>query len=155
LDALGRRYVIAMVDVDHFKRVNDTYGHDTGDQTLRLVARMLTRVPKGARAYRYGGEEFALLFRGRNAAEVHDQLEALREEIASYPFRLRSAARKNTGRRDRNRNRKDSTAGVLKITVSIGVAQSDTLNTDPQAVLAMADKALFRAKHHGRNAVCR
>lgn len=153
LDALGRRYVIAMVDVDHFKRVNDTYGHDTGDQILRLVARMLTRVRNGARAYRYGGEEFALLFRGRDAAEVHDQLEALREEIASYPFRLRSTTRKNTGRRDRNR--KDTGADVLKITVSIGVAQSGALNADPEAILAMADKALYRAKHRGRNTVCR
>jgi diguanylate cyclase (GGDEF)-like protein len=155
LAALGRRYVIAMVDVDHFKRVNDTYGHDTGDQTLRLVARMLSRVRNGARAYRYGGEEFALLFRGRDIAEVHHQLEALREEIANYPFRLRSGARKNTGRRDRDRNRKDTGAGALKITVSIGVAQSGALNADPETVLAMADKALYRAKHRGRNTVCR
>jgi PleD family two-component response regulator len=116
---------------------------------------MLSRVRNGARAYRYGGEEFALLFRGRDISEVHHQLEALREEISNYPFRLRSAARKNTGRRDRNRNRKDTGAGALKITVSIGVAQSGALNADPETVLAMADKALYRAKHRGRNTVCR
>lgn len=153
LAALGRRYVIAMVDVDHFKRVNDTYGHDTGDQILRMVARMLTRARGGARVYRYGGEEFALLFPGRDASDVLEQLEAVREDIASYPFRLRSSGRGKTGRR--GRNRKAAAPRALKVTVSIGMAQPDARSADPHAVLAMADKALYRAKHRGRNTVCR
>lgn len=153
LAALGRRYAIAMVDVDHFKRVNDIYGHDTGDQILKMIARMLTRIGYGARAYRYGGEEFALLFRGRNADEVLEPLEMLRENVARYPFRLRSSARAQSGRRDRNR--KAGSARALRVTVSIGVAQPDARSTGPHAVLAMADKALYRAKHRGRNIVCR
>ena len=150
--ALGRRYAIAMIDVDHFKRVNDVHGHDTGDQVLRMVERMLTRVG-GARAYRYGGEEFALIFAGRDCDEVLDRLEALREDVAGYPFRLRSPGRTKAGRR--SRSGKAGSTRALKVTVSVGVAQPDTRAADPRAVLAAADKALYRAKHRGRNTVCR
>jgi len=152
LAALGKRYVIAMVDVDHFKRVNDLYGHDAGDQVLRMVARMLGRVRRGARAYRYGGEEFALVFPGRDAGSVLETLEALREDIAGYPFRLRAGGRNTTGRR--GRRKKPAAARALKVTVSIGMAQPDARASEPHAVLAMADKALYRAKHRGRNTVC-
>ncbi|HUJ00221.1 MAG TPA: GGDEF domain-containing protein [Usitatibacter sp.] len=151
LASLGRRYAVAMVDVDHFKRVNDAHGHDTGDQVLKRVARALARVP-GARAYRYGGEEFTLLFPGRDADDVIGRLEALREAIASQPFQLRSVTRKSTGRRQRNRA--NASAGALKVTVSIGAAQSEGAAA-PDAVIAMADEALYRAKHRGRNKVCR
>ncbi len=76
--ALGHRYSIAVVDVDHFKRVNDTYGHEFGDQVLKLVATMLERVTGGGRAYRYGGEEFAVVFPGKSLGEAVPHLEALR-----------------------------------------------------------------------------
>ena len=152
LASLGRRYAVAMVDVDHFKRVNDVHGHAAGDQVLQKVARSLAHV-RGARAYRYGGEEFTLLFAGRDTEAVLESLEAVREEIASSPFRVRSAARKKTGRR--GRNRASAGAGALKVTVSIGVAESDGADAAPESVVAMADKALYRAKRGGRNAVCR
>ncbi|HSN20110.1 MAG TPA: GGDEF domain-containing protein [Usitatibacter sp.] len=152
LAAIGRRYILAMVDVDHFKRVNDVHGHDTGDQVLKMIARALLRVP-GARAYRYGGEEFTLLFSGSDSEDAMERLEALRQDIASHPFRLRSAARKKTGRS--GRNRAPAAAGMLKVTVSIGVAESEDGDADAGAVVARADKALYRAKHRGRNAVCR
>jgi diguanylate cyclase (GGDEF)-like protein len=150
LAALGRRYTVAMVDVDHFKRVNDRHGHDTGDQVLKKVARALSHV-RGARAYRYGGEEFTLLFPGRGTDESLDRLEALRERIATEPFRLRSASRKPLGRRSRNGATRN--ASSLKVTVSIGVAENDGADADPGEVIARADKALYRAKHGGRNAV--
>ena len=150
LAALGRRYTVAMVDVDHFKRVNDRHGHDTGDQVLKKVARALSHV-RGARAYRYGGEEFTLLFPGRGTDESLERLEALRETIATEPFRLRSASRKATGRRGRNGTARG--ASSLKVTVSIGVAENAGADADPAAVIARADKALYRAKHGGRNAV--
>jgi diguanylate cyclase (GGDEF)-like protein len=152
LRSLGRRYAVAMVDVDHFKRVNDRHGHDTGDQVLKKVARALSHVPD-ARAYRYGGEEFTLLVPGRNTEEVLERLEAVRERIASNPFRLRSAPRKMNGRSARNRA--SAGAPLLKVTVSIGVAESDGANAPPASVIAKADKALYRAKDRGRNAVCR
>ncbi len=152
LASLGRRYAVAMVDVDHFKRVNDAHGHDTGDQVLKRVARSLGHV-RGARSYRYGGEEFTLLFPGRDTDEVLERLEALREQIASSPFRLRSAPRKKTGRRGRDRT--PGAGAALKVTVSIGVAESEGGSAAPETVIAAADKALYRAKHRGRNAVCR
>ena len=68
-------YSIAVVDIDHFKRFNDTYGHDTGDQVLRLVAAGLSRVTGGGQAYRCGGEEFKILFPGKTTAEVVEHLE--------------------------------------------------------------------------------
>jgi diguanylate cyclase (GGDEF)-like protein len=108
---------------------------------------------RGARAYRYGGEEFTLLFPGRDADDVLERLEALREEIASSPFRLRSAARKKTGRR--GRARAPGSTSTLKVSVSIGVAESEGASAAPGSVVAMADKALYRAKHRGRNMVCR
>jgi diguanylate cyclase (GGDEF)-like protein len=153
LATLGRRYAIAMVDIDHFKRVNDTYGHDTGDQVLKMVAHRLARVRRGARAYRYGGEEFALLFPGRDTRAVWEQLEALREDIAAYPFRLRATGREKAGRH--GRKRKPAAGRELKVTVSIGVAQASARDADPHATIASADNALYRAKRRGRNAVCR
>lgn len=69
LQRLGREYVIAMVDVDHFKKFNDTHGHDVGDQVLRLVASQLRKVGGGGKAYRYGGEEFTLLFPGKSVEQ--------------------------------------------------------------------------------------
>ncbi|MFZ0760222.1 MAG: GGDEF domain-containing protein, partial [Candidatus Sulfotelmatobacter sp.] len=68
-------YSIAMVDIDHFKRCNDTYGHDVGDQVLRLVASRLARASGGGQAYRCGGEEFAILFPGKTTTEVMEHLE--------------------------------------------------------------------------------
>ena len=70
MQRLQQPYSIAVVDIDHFKKFNDTYGHDTGDQVLRLVASNLARVTGGGRAYRCGGEEFNILFPGKNTSDV-------------------------------------------------------------------------------------
>src|SRR5258708_17619677 len=82
-------YSIPMVDIDHFKRCNDTYGHDTGDQVLRMVAARLARVSGGGQAYRCGGEEFANLFSGKTTVEVLEHLEKLRADIEGSTLRLR------------------------------------------------------------------
>ena len=81
-------YSIAMVDIDHFKRCNDTYGHDTGDQVLRLVASRLARVTGGGQAYRCGGEEFAILFPGKTTIDVLEHLEKLRADIEASTLPL-------------------------------------------------------------------
>ena len=80
---------LAMADVDHFKVFNDTHGHDVGDQVLRMVAAQLRRVSGGGHAYRYGGEEFTLVFPGKTAAESMPHLEAVRRAIEAYQMRLR------------------------------------------------------------------
>jgi GGDEF domain-containing protein len=162
-------YSIAVVDIDHFKRFNDTYGHDTGDQVLRLVAAGLARVTGGGQAYRCGGEEFNILFAGKTTAQVVDHLEQLRVKIESSEFHPRGGDRRQAprgpDRRDRRtsgRTRKgdairqlaqDSAPAALSVTVSIGVATSAKEGSSPEHVLQAADKALYRAKANGRNRV--
>src|SRR5262249_9055677 len=90
---LGGCYVVAMCDVDHFKAFNDIYGHDAGDQVLKFVASMISRVRGGARAFRYGGEEFTVVFPGRSAMEAQLFVESLRAAIAASGFRLRGSRR--------------------------------------------------------------
>jgi GGDEF domain-containing protein len=168
---LQHPYSIAVVDIDHFKRFNDTYGHDTGDQVLQLVAVNLSRVTGGGQAFRCGGEEFNIVFAGKATSEVVDHLERLRVAIESSQFRMRGADRRETPRgpdrrnergRGRGRARKaDSIRKLaqqqipapLSVTVSVGVATSSKQELSPEEVLQAADKALYRAKANGRNRV--
>jgi diguanylate cyclase (GGDEF)-like protein len=165
--ALGQPYAIAVVDIDHFKSFNDLYGHDTGDEVLRMVAARLAQVSGGGQAFRCGGEEFAVLFRDRGAAETLPYLEELRKDIEESVFclrgadrrrQVRGADRRNAGRRTtRKRKMKvepPSAADITSVTVSIGVAGSEQLKLEKvQQVIAAADKALYRAKAAGRNRV--
>jgi diguanylate cyclase (GGDEF)-like protein len=164
-------YSIAVVDIDHFKRFNDTYGHDTGDQVLRLVAASLARVTGGGRAYRCGGEEFTILFPGKAISEVVDHLEQARATIESSEFRFRGNERRQTPRGPDRRNEitrsrvkkghairqlaqeKRAVQSPLSVTVSIGVAAWTKQGSDPDVVLQSADEALYRAKAGGRNKV--
>jgi len=155
LAALGSRYTIAMLDVDHFKKFNDTYGHDLGDQVLKMVAAHITRVSGGGRAFRYGGEEFTVLFPGRDAEETIPHLEAVREDIESYRMALRAADRPAWSRgAKRQRGSWRGRRGV-SVTVSIGVAERNGRFDTPQAVIEAADRALYRAKEKGRNRLSR
>jgi len=150
---LGRRYVVAMVDIDHFKKVNDTYGHNVGDQVLRMVASCLRSVSGGGKSFRYGGEEFALIFSGKTVDEAVLYLERLREHISRTGFVLRSWKRPRK-KPERIKPSTDSNR-TLTVTVSIGVAARDEQNTEVEQVIKAADQALYRAKKGGRNRVCR
>jgi diguanylate cyclase (GGDEF)-like protein len=150
LPRLSGQFTVAMVDVDHFKRFNDTYGHDAGDHVLRLVAARLAHAPGGATAYRYGGEEFALIFPGKSAEECMPHLEELRETVETSRFTMR--------RRFRPRAKPSAPKGrktreAIVITVSIGVAEKNHRHSTPDQVVQAADKALYRAKEAGRNRV--
>lgn len=149
---LSSRYVVAMLDIDFFKKFNDRYGHDVGDQVLRMVATKMAAVSGGGRAYRYGGEEFTILFPGKAAAEALPHLESLRKDIATTRFGVRAKGR------PRNKPKKGRflrSEGVsVTITVSIGAADAAN-HGDPQKTLKAADKALYRAKKRGRNQVAR
>ena len=155
----GDAYTVAMVDVDHFKRFNDRYGHDVGDQVLKLVATRLAEASGGARAYRYGGEEFTLLFRGRTKEEVREHAEAVRRAVEASEFSLRSWRRprqKSKGveqRRGKAKATSDGGARAISVTVSIGLADSSVEEDGPEDVLKEADHALYRAKDKGRNRV--
>ncbi len=147
---LGERYTIAMVDLDHFKRFNDEHGHAVGDQLLRMLGSKLAKVGGGGRAFRYGGEEFAVIFPGKSVEEALPHLEALRAAIEASPFTVRGR------RRPRKRPRKPrASAGIGKasVTVSIGTADADRRGAAPNGVIRKADAALYRAKRAGRNRV--
>ena len=150
LPRLSGQYTVAMVDVDHFKRFNDTYGHDAGDHVLRLVAARLAQSPGGGTAYRYGGEEFALVFPGKGQEECLPHLEELRETVETSRFTMRRRFRPRV--KPKNDKGKKSRQAIT-ITVSIGVAERNHRNTNPDQVVQAADKALYRAKEAGRNRV--
>lgn len=154
LPCLGSRYAIAMVDVDHFKQFNDTYGHDVGDQVLKLIASKLMGVTGRGRAFRYGGEEFTIIFPGKGVNEAATHLENLRQVIADYQMYLRDNDRpKDDGHGKGRRSDKRSNRHV-SVTVSIGVAERGDRCSAPQQVIKAADEALYRAKGKGRNQVC-
>jgi GGDEF domain-containing protein len=147
--------------------VNDTYGHDTGDQVLRMVAGKLAQVNGGGKAFRVGGEEFAIVFRGKSVEQISPHLELLRAAIENTSFQLRSVAeRRETARAQpdrrtalRKKTRRSlalmqpSSEDSLSVTVSIGVAEPVSAGQDVSAVYEAADKALYRAKKGGRNRI--
>ena len=163
-------YAIAVVDIDHFKSFNDTYGHDTGDQVLSMVAARLARVTGGGQAFRVGGEEFSIFFRGKSMKEVVPHLDSLRIAIEEAKFRVRSTPERRSNLRDGGRRKEDKKAtearsrgarkpatqpslDELSVTVSIGVAEPTPKAHEVEQVIQAADKALYRAKKAGRNRV--
>ncbi len=127
---------LAVIDIDHFKRFNDTWGHQTGDQVLRYVASVLARIGRQPRlAARYGGEEFGLLFPGETAPGVERILNEARQEIASRVLKRRS-----------------TNEDLGTVTISAGIAQRD-FGEDAFDLLDRADKALYMSKNNGRNKV--
>ncbi len=153
LTGLGRRYAIAMVDLDHFKRVNDAYGHDVGDQVLRMAGAKMRMVKGGGRVYRYGGEEFAIIFPGKGVEHVLDHLEELRNAIAAYRFAIRGPDRPVPSRQGKKLRADGRAVRHLSVTVSIGVAESSDGVKSSREVLVAADAELYRAKQRGRNRI--
>jgi GGDEF domain-containing protein len=156
LTDLGRRYVIAMLDVDYFKNFNDTYGHDVGDQVLKMVARKIQGVKGGGKPYRYGGEEFIVIFPRCRLDEAVPYLEDVRKAIAAYQLVIRDNSRPlKGGEGKKHRYTSENEPGeTASVTISIGVAESDDHST-PADVLKEADQALYRAKRKGRDILSR
>jgi diguanylate cyclase (GGDEF)-like protein len=132
----GTRVGVMMIDIDHFKRVNDTLGHDAGDMLLKELGALLQRqIRSGDLACRYGGEEFTIV------------LQDVSQEVA-----LRRAEQICESARQMSVRHGDNVLGG--VTVSIGVALSPVDGTTREAVVKAADVALYRAKHEGRDRVC-
>jgi diguanylate cyclase (GGDEF)-like protein len=178
--SLDQQYAIAIVDIDHFKKFNDTYGHDVGDQVLCMVAKRLSQAGGDGQAFRCGGEEFAIVFRNTSAKEAFEHLDSLRLIVEKSTFQVRGSERRaerRAGKRSDSRNdlrkgeadrrkparRKiasaspnpspDRLSDQLSVTVSIGVAEPSTRYRQPEQVIQAADQALYRAKNKGRNRV--
>jgi diguanylate cyclase (GGDEF)-like protein len=132
----SERLTVAMVDIDHFKRFNDTHGHAGGDVALRLVAETLRQSCRATDAVaRYGGEEFALILPGVRAGRAGDLLERVRRVVAAMPIRL------------------PGHPYPVSVTVSIGVASFPEDGATALEILACADRRLYEAKAKGRDRV--
>ena len=141
---LGNKYVIAMIDIDFFKKFNDTYGHDVGDDVLKLVASNLVQVTGGGKAFRYGGEEFTILFPAKSINDVIPHLENLREQVSKSGYTRKSSKAQKSKR---------GNSSQLFVTISMGVCEKNSKYKYPSDVMKGADKALYRAKKKGRNCV--
>jgi diguanylate cyclase (GGDEF)-like protein len=130
-----RPFSLAIIDIDHFKKFNDTYGHQTGDVVLRTVAECVrTTIRSTDVAFRYGGEEFCVLLPETDV-----------DQATIFAVRLAAQIR----------NKQVQTqSGALSVTVSMGVAQSSEDSNSPNILVDAADKSLYHAKNSGRNRVC-
>lgn len=127
---------IAFCDIDHFKKINDTHGHATGDRVLKYVANLLSKVSSGnCHVARHGGEEFVMLFKGRTVEEARDIVDKARADLVG-----------------RSLTAKDTEKPIGKVSFSAGVAALDA-SGDGSDLLHRADRALYRAKKDGRNRV--
>lgn len=152
--SLGKKYVIAMLDVDHFKKFNDTHGHDVGDDVLKMVAAQIAKVEGGGIPYRYGGEEFAVIFPRKELELCLPHLEAIRLGIEHYKIALRDKKNRPRDRQQGSQLRgKKPSPRLVSVTISIGVAERDAELNNPEGVIKAADKALYKSKQNGRNCV--
>ena len=153
LRSLVGRYTIAMIDVDHFKKFNDTHGHDIGDQVLKLVGARLAEMGGGGTAYRYGGEEFSVLFPGTDLEDAMLFLETIRISIEGYRMAVRAPSRPKAAEHGAKRRGEGASEKHLSVTVSIGASGPGAHLRTPAQVIRAADEALYRAKQSGRNKV--
>lgn len=130
------RLALIIFDADHFKKVNDTYGHLTGDTTLKQLASIAKRLlPAKGLVARYGGEEFVLIVPEYSAEQMKILAEVIREEVAKAPIRAENGIE-------------------FFITISLGVSEVPSYASSAESLLESADQALYRAKQSGRNRVC-
>jgi diguanylate cyclase (GGDEF)-like protein len=123
---------LILTDIDHFKKVNDTYGHPAGDEVLRRVARVLEQsVRKIDIVARYGGEEFAIVMEGADAEGAQALAERIRLDVAKQQIQTEK--------------------GTLSVTLSLGIAGCPGDGTEKQQLIERADQSLYHAKHNGRN----
>lgn len=151
VETLGRKFTLVMADIDHFKKFNDSYGHEVGDEVLKLVASKLSKVTGGGKAFRFGGEEFVMLFPGQIPEQVLPHIEAIRLLIADYDIALRTQPR--PAKAPKSKARLPAKDKIVKVTTSFGIAQRTKTHSDFEAVMKQADIALYSAKKAGRNCV--
>lgn len=124
------RFALLMIDIDHFKKINDTFGHQAGDEVLRIVCGLIeTSVRNADQLFRVGGEEFCLLAMAAGKEDTHTLAEKLRQVVAAHTF-----------------------AEINKVTISIGIAHFREGDTQ-ESIYARADEAMYEAKRMGRDCV--
>lgn len=150
---LDHGYFIAMADIDHFKKFNDRFGHEEGDNVLRFVAAHMA-AETSSRAFRYGGEEFCMVFENLHHHQVVEILDGARASLAAKDFYIRESKRENKSEKDRADIKTDENGRQkVKVTISIGVAAPSAKAGSPDEVIKVADGLLYKAKDQGRNCV--
>ena len=143
---------VISIDVDDFKSINDTYGHDVGDQVLQMVGMLMKKITGGGKVFRYGGEEFTVIFAGKHIHETKPHLEVLREAIANYQLVLRDQHRPVKKQpKSKKKSLNKTQQQTVSVAISIGVAERNEQHKTPEEVIKQADNALYRAKKNGRN----
>ncbi len=150
---LGRRYAIAILDIDRLREVNEAYSETIGDMVLQQVADVLASVSGGGKAFRYSGEEFAILFPDRSSADALPAMEQLRRQIEQC--RVPAPARREPPRSTGPLRPRDGSPGTISVTVSIGIDDSFEHPTNVSDVIRAAYRALALAKLDGGNRVTR
>ncbi len=152
LASLSGEYAIAMMDIDHFKAFNDTYGHDEGDNVLKLVGGLLSE-ELGDKIYRYGGEEFCAIFNGINGEDAYMYVNKVRRKLEEREFFIRkpNSKREHTSRSDRKKKKQNGKK--VQVTISIGLASPCLDIKNATDVIKLSDQALYKAKKKGRNCV--
>ena len=154
---LGRNYTLAMLHVDLSKKFHHNHSHDIGDQVLQMVASQIKKVTGGGKAFRYGGEEFTVVFPGKDIEEAEFHLEKVRAAIEGYEMVIRQQERsEDTDKASKGNRKKGSFRRAdqkVSVTISIGVASRQLRHESPEDVLKFADEALYKAKGGGRNRV--
>ncbi len=130
----GTKFSLIVMDIDHFKKINDTYGHAFGDEVICKVASILKKMSGSCFCARYGGEEFAIILNDTEAQEAAKAAEQLRKEFAAEKFQTEG--------------------GMKSFSISVGVAESKMEYAHGKDVFLQADAQLYRAKQNGRNQVC-
>ena len=137
---INRPFCVLMMDIDHFKNVNDTYGHLTGSKTLEEIGESIIKcLRSGDAAARFGGEEFAAFLLDAEVGQAMVAAERIRKEIEQREFTVLRQGKPNETHR---------------VTISVGIAAFPDDSSDPIELVEMADSALYRAKREGRNRVC-
>ena len=131
----GQPLHLALIDLDHFKLINDQFGHPVGDALLKHVSRQLQmQLRESDLLARIGGEEFAILLPGTEADQALELMRRLQGQIRAYPLELHDT--------------------LLPITFSVGITGLQPQDQDPSDLLKRVDRMLYRAKHQGRNCIC-
>jgi diguanylate cyclase (GGDEF)-like protein len=137
---------VALMDIDHFKAVNDGYGHGVGDAVIRHVCQLIkATVREGDPLFRWGGEEFLLLLPGCGLREAHERLEVIRDQIRNHPFPLAAGLEPSAAGAE-------ASGGALSVTLSLGLALHSGIETSAD-VVRRADRALYAAKQAGRDCI--
>lgn len=149
---LSGEYALAMMDIDHFKAFNDTYGHDEGDNVLRMVGGLLHQ-ELGDKVYRYGGEEFCAVFEGFGSEDAFMFANKVRRKLEERVFHIRKTNSKKQKSSKSDRKKIKTKGKKVQVTISVGLASPYKSAKDPRDVLKLADQALYEAKDQGRNCV--